>query len=192
MISQIQDRMMQTVAKIIATTLTPTGRGSDLKLDMLKAVDTIANIGKIYIWAEYVTDMLKGICEKCEDLGGIIRFPSLMIWIVMYSLCPVEDKQFQEPTKFHLWRFKPFSKNGTMKELTKGKVMLENWFQQLKVRTTRWRFPQNIRRSLPKTTHIQLELDHTAVWYMQGVTSPTLQPAKRMQLHAKTSGHLAP
>ena len=28
--------------------------------------------------------------------------------------------------------------------------------------------PQNIRRSLPKTTHIQLDLDHAAVWYMQG------------------------
>ena len=55
-----------------------------------------------------------------------------------------------------------------MKELAKGKVLLENWFQQLKVHTTRWRLPQNIQRSLPKTAHIQLELDHTAVWYMQG------------------------
>ena len=33
---------------------------------------------------------------------------------------------------------------------------------------TRWRVPQNIRRSLPKTEHIQLELDYTALWYMQG------------------------
>ena len=49
-----------------------------------------------------------------------------------------------------------------------GKVLLENWFQQLKIQTTRWRVPQNIRRSLPKTTHIHLELEHTAVWYMQG------------------------
>ena len=24
---------------------------------------------------------------------------------------------------------------------------------------------------MPKTTHIQLELDHTAVWYMQGANS---------------------
>ena len=28
--------------------------------------------------------------------------------------------------------------------------------------------PQNIQRSLPKKAHIQLELDHTTVWYMQG------------------------
>ena len=43
MISQIQARMPQIVAKIIATALTPTGQGSDLKLDMLEAVDTIAD-----------------------------------------------------------------------------------------------------------------------------------------------------
>ena len=114
------------MAKIIATRLTPTGRGSDLKLDMLEAVDTIADTGKIYRWAEYVADMLKGICEKCQESRGIIRFPSLMIWIVMYYLCPIGDKQFREPTKFHMWRFKPFTQTRTMKELVKSKVMLEN------------------------------------------------------------------
>ena len=82
------------MAKIIATGLTPTGRGSDLKLDMLEVVDTIADTEKIYRWAEYVADMLKGICEKFQESGGIIRFPSLIIWIVMYYLCPVEDKKF--------------------------------------------------------------------------------------------------
>ena len=166
MISQIQARTPQIVAKIIATGLTPTSQGSDLKLDMLEAVDTIADTEKIYRWSEYVADMLKGICEKFQESGGIIRFPSLTIWIVMYYLCSVREKTFQEPMKFHMWRFKPFAQNGTIKELTKGKVLLKNWFQQLKVQTTRWRVPQNIRRSLPKTTHIQLELDHTVVWYM--------------------------
>ena len=88
--------------------------------------------------------MLKGICEKFQDSGGIIRFPSLMTWIVMYYLCPIGDKQFQEPTKFHMWRFKPFAQTGTMQELEKGKVLLENWFQQLKIQMTKWRVPQNI------------------------------------------------
>ena len=92
MISQIQSRTPQIVAKIIATALTPIGQGSDLKLDMLEVVDTIANIGKIYRCAERVIDMLKGICENCQESGGIIRFPSLIIWIVMYYLCPVEDE----------------------------------------------------------------------------------------------------
>ena len=57
--------MPQNMGKIIATGLTPTGRVSDLKLDMLEAVDTIACIGKIYHWAYHVADMLKTICEKC-------------------------------------------------------------------------------------------------------------------------------
>ena len=48
-------------------------------------------------------------------------------------------------------------------------MLLENWFQNLKVLTSRWRVPQNIRRCIPSTTHIQLELDHIVVWYMQGV-----------------------
>ena len=90
------------MAKIIATGLTPIGRGSDLKLDMLEAVDTIADTGKIYRWVEYIVDMLKGICEKCQESGGIIRLSSLIIWIVMYYLCFVRDKQFQEPTTFHI------------------------------------------------------------------------------------------
>ena len=61
-------------------------------MDMLEVVDTIADMGKIYRWVEYVFDTLKGICEKFQELRGIIRFLSLIIWIVMYYLCPVGDK----------------------------------------------------------------------------------------------------
>ena len=67
------------MAKIIATGLTPTGRGSDLKLDMLEAVDMIDETRKVYIWAHYVVDMLKTICEKYQESGGVVRFPSLII-----------------------------------------------------------------------------------------------------------------
>ena len=75
--------------------------------------------------------MLNTICEKCLESTGIIRIPSLIIWIAMYHLCPVRDKQFQEPGKYHMWRFKPFSQNGTLKELVKwksnaGKLVLDS------------------------------------------------------------------
>ena len=33
--------------------------------------------------------------------------------------------------------------------------------------------PQGIRRSLPKIAHIQLDLDHIAVWYMYGEKATT-------------------
>ena len=42
MTSHIQAQMPQIVAKITAKWLTPIGRGSDLKLDMLEAVEMIA------------------------------------------------------------------------------------------------------------------------------------------------------
>ena len=64
MIGHITSRTPQIVAKIIAITLTMAGRGSDLKLDMLEVVDTIASNGKIYRWAEYVIEMIKTIYEK--------------------------------------------------------------------------------------------------------------------------------
>ena len=65
MISQKQAQTPQIVAKIIATWIIPTGQGSDLKLDILEAVDMMAKTRKVYRWAQYVTDMLKTICEKC-------------------------------------------------------------------------------------------------------------------------------
>ena len=93
MISHIIARTPQIVAKIIAITLTMAGRGSDLKLDMLEAVDTIATNGKIYRWDEYVSEMIKTIYEKCQETGGIMRFPSLILWILMYSIFPEGDKK---------------------------------------------------------------------------------------------------
>ena len=100
---------------------------------MLEAVDTIATDGKIYIWAEYVTDMVNTIYERCQEMRGIIRFPSLILWIAMYHIFLEGNPIFQEPTRFHMWRFKPFSQKGTLKELEDIKVLLENWLQQLKV-----------------------------------------------------------
>ena len=89
--------------------LTVTGRSFDLKLDMLEAVDRIASTRNIYHWEQYMADILKSICEKCQKSGTMIRFPSLLIWIAMYHLCPVGHKVFSKPTRFHMWHFKSFS-----------------------------------------------------------------------------------
>ena len=86
MTSQITARTPQIVAQIISITLIMASQGNDLKLDMLEAVDTIATNGKIYRWAEYVTDMVKTIYERCQEIGGIIRFPPIILWIVMYHI----------------------------------------------------------------------------------------------------------
>ena len=82
------------MAKIIAITLTMAGRGSNLKLDMLEAIDTIATNGKIYRWDEYVAKMIKTIYERCQETRGIIRFPYLILWIVMFHIFPKGSKIF--------------------------------------------------------------------------------------------------
>ena len=87
MIIQITTRMPQIVAKIISITLTLVGGGNDLKLEMLEVVDTIATDGQIYKSGDYVVGMVKTICERCQEMGGIIKFPSLFLWIVMYDIC---------------------------------------------------------------------------------------------------------
>ena len=94
---------------------------------MLEAVDTIATNIRIYRWAEYVTDMVKTICERCQKTGGIIKFPYLVLWIVMYHIFLEGSPVFQELSRFHMWRFKPFSQRETLQELEKGKVLLENY-----------------------------------------------------------------
>ena len=121
------------MAKIIAITLTLASRGSDLKLEMLEVVDTITTDKRIYRWGDYVVDMVKTICERCQETGGIIKFPSLILWIVMYHIFPEGSPVFQEPLKFDMWRFKPFSQKGTLHELEHGKVFLDNWFQKRKI-----------------------------------------------------------
>ena len=45
---QIQDTTCKIVEKVVSTGLIVIGRGCDLKLEMLEAVDTIATSGKIY------------------------------------------------------------------------------------------------------------------------------------------------
>ena len=79
MIGQIATRTPQIMAKIIEITLTLAGRGSDLKLEMLEAVDTITTDGRLYRWGDYMADMIKTICERCQETGGMIKFPSLIL-----------------------------------------------------------------------------------------------------------------
>ena len=37
----------------------------DIKLDMLEAIEGVANHAKSYNWANYLVDLVKIICEKC-------------------------------------------------------------------------------------------------------------------------------
>ena len=72
---QIQATTPKIVAKIVSAGLTGIGRNYDLNLDMLEVVKCIERTWKIYCCAQYMADVLKSICDKCQESGAIIRFP---------------------------------------------------------------------------------------------------------------------
>ena len=143
-IIQIQYTTPKIVAKIVSAGLTTTMRRCDLRLNMLEVVDNIAETRKTYCWAQYLVDLVKNICIKCQQEGTTIIFVSLIIWTAMYYIRPIGDPQFLEPTRFHMWNFKPFSIVENSQEIEVAKVLLNNWFQILKIKTSRWRVPQII------------------------------------------------
>ena len=112
--------------KIIAITLTLASRGSDLKLDMLEAVDTIATDGRIYRWEKYVVDMERPSMNDLKKWAESSSSPPSSYGFSCTTSAQRGVQSFQEPSRFHMWRFKPFSQRGTLQELEHGKVLLEN------------------------------------------------------------------
>ena len=66
----------------------------DVKLDMLEAIDGVANHAKPYSWASYLANLVKSNCEKCQEQGTPMIFYSLLIWIAMLRMSPVGPLEF--------------------------------------------------------------------------------------------------
>ena len=60
--------MVKWTTLIISIFLTIFGRPSDIKLDMLEAIEGVAYHAKTYCWANYLADLVKINCEKCQIL----------------------------------------------------------------------------------------------------------------------------
>ena len=88
-INSIESPSVKWTTLIVSICLTIYGRSSDVKLDMLEAIDGVANHGKTYNWASYLADLIKSNCEKCQEQGTPIRFCSLLIWIAMSRISPI-------------------------------------------------------------------------------------------------------
>ena len=78
-IKSIESSLAKYTVLIISTFLTISGRPFDIKLNILEAIDGVANHAKIYSWANYLADLVKTNCEKYEEQGTPIRFCSLLI-----------------------------------------------------------------------------------------------------------------
>lgn len=156
-------------ARIVSTALSTSGRGLDLQTEMLEVVLNMVVSGKQYNWANYLADIIWTICSGCQNDGATIRYLSLIIWIAMMHLRQSGNKDFSLERPMLMQNFKSFTFGGSRLGPSIVKIWLEVWFQNLKTVFTRWRVPQNVRRSLPSSAHIQLELDHTKVWHLQGI-----------------------
>jgi hypothetical protein len=66
-INSIESPSIKLTTLIISICLTNFGRSSDVKLDMLEAIDGVANHRKTYGWASYLADLIKSNCEKCQE-----------------------------------------------------------------------------------------------------------------------------
>ena len=52
-------------ALIISICLTISGRSSDIKLDMIEAIEGAVTHGKTYSWDNYLAELVKPNCKKC-------------------------------------------------------------------------------------------------------------------------------
>ena len=68
-VNQIIYGTWKITAKIVSMDLTSTRRGSDLKLNMLDAVQNVVTTGKLYYWAEHLIETIKHICIKFQKEG---------------------------------------------------------------------------------------------------------------------------
>ena len=160
--------MVNWTALIISIFLTIFGRSSDIKLDMLEAIEGVDTHGKTYSWANYLVELVKANCEKCQELGTPIRFYSLLIWITITKISPVGRLEFTILSTLTMYNYSCFKIRSKVLGIPSPKQILTLWLQEVKSICHKWRVPQNIRRDLPPTCHIEIELDHTKLWYVNG------------------------
>ena len=61
---------------------------------MIESIEGVATHGKTYNWANYLVELVKVNCEKCQESGTPIRFCSLLIWIAMTKISQVSRPEF--------------------------------------------------------------------------------------------------
>ena len=136
-----------------------------MKLDMLEAIDRVANHGKTYSWETYLADLIKSNCERCQEQGSPIRFCSLLIWITMSKISPIGRSEFTNLSRPSMYNYTCFKIKSKIKGDPSPKEIFSMWLLQVKSACHNWRVPQNIHRDLPSTCHIELGLDYTKLWY---------------------------
>ena len=111
-ISQARHDSVKWALTIIIVCLTNVGRPSNVKREVLPAAVQITMNGTIYNWSKYLVDLLIENIKNYQDTGANIRFPSLLIWIAMTDVTPIDETQFTATGQPFMFNFRLFSMNN--------------------------------------------------------------------------------
>ena len=78
-INSIEAPSVKWMTLVISICLTISDWPSDMKINMLEAIEGVAYHAKTYSSANYLADLIKTNCEKCQKQGSPIKFCSLLI-----------------------------------------------------------------------------------------------------------------
>lgn len=57
---------------------------------MIEAIGGIIEGGLVYNWVDHVANILNSNSEECHETNKIIRYSSLLIYLVMLRVCVVD------------------------------------------------------------------------------------------------------
>ena len=73
-INSIEAPLVKWTTLIISICLTISSQPSNIKLDMLEVIEGVAAHAKTYSWDNYLADLVRTNCEKCQEQGTTISF----------------------------------------------------------------------------------------------------------------------
>ena len=95
----------------------------------------------------------------------------------MSKIFLVGQPEFTSLSTPTMYNYSFFKIKETILGILRPKQIFTMWLQEVISPCHKWRVPQNIQRALPPTCHIELGLDHTKIWYVDGqAAEPTDLP----------------
>ena len=111
---------------------------------MLEYIEGVAYHAKTYSWANYLAYLVNINCEKCQEQGTPIRFCSLLIWITMSKIPPLDRPEFTSLSVPTMYNYSCFKIREKILGIPNPKQIFKMWLQEVKSACHKWRLPQNI------------------------------------------------
>ena len=132
-INSIEMSMIKWVALIVYICLTTSDWPSNIKLDMLEAIDNIVYHTKVYNWVAHIVELLKSNWERCQELDTPIRFLSLLIWIAMMKISLVGQPEFTILRIPSMYNYNCFKIMVKVLGVPSPREIFDRWLQNVKL-----------------------------------------------------------